>query len=400
MYSDSFQNKLRGVLSGIEEAGLYKRERKLASTQNASVKLEDGREVIIMCANNYLGLADHPEIMAAAQDAVSRWGFGMASVRFICGTQTLHRELEERISGFLHTEDTILYPSCFDANGGLFEVLLGPDDAIISDQLNHASIIDGVRLCKARRYRYANNDMAALEEQLQKADAEAGPNGGQKLIATDGVFSMDGVIANLKGICDLAEKYDALVMIDDCHASGFLGKTGRGTAEYHGVMERVDITTSTFGKALGGASGGFTSGKKEIIDLLRQRSRPYLFSNSVAPPIVAATLKVLDMLESSTGLRDRLEDNTVNFRQAMEQTGFDIAGKDHPITPVMLGDAALSQRFSEKLLDRGVYAVGFFYPVVPQDTARIRTQISAGHTRDQLDKAVDAFVAVKGELGI
>lgn len=400
MYSDSFQNKLRGVLSGIEEAGLYKRERKLASTQNASVKLEDGREVIIMCANNYLGLADHPEIMAAAQDAVSRWGFGMASVRFICGTQTLHRELEERISGFLHTEDTILYPSCFDANGGLFEVLLGPDDAIISDQLNHASIIDGVRLCKARRYRYANNDMAALEEQLQKADAEAGPNGGQKLIATDGVFSMDGVIANLKGICDLAEKYDALVMIDDCHASGFLGKTGRGTAEYHGVMERVDITTSTFGKALGGASGGFTSGKKEIIDLLRQRSRPYLFSNSVAPPIVAATLKVLDMLESSTGLRDRLEDNTVNFRQAMEQTGFDIAGKDHPITPVMLGDAALSQRFSEKLLDRGVYAVGFFYPVVPQGTARIRTQISAGHTRDQLDKAVDAFVAVKGELGI
>lgn len=400
MYSDSFQNKLRGVLSGIEEAGLYKRERKLASTQNASVKLEDGREVIIMCANNYLGLADHPEIMAAAQDAVSRWGFGMASVRFICGTQTLHRELEERISGFLHTEDTILYPSCFDANGGLFEVLLGPDDAIISDQLNHASIIDGVRLCKARRYRYANNDMAALEEQLQKADAEAGPNGGQKLIATDGVFSMDGVIANLKGICDLAEKYDALVMIDDCHASGFLGKTGRGTAEYHGVMERVDITTSTFGKALGGASGGFTSGKKEIIDLLRQRSRPYLFSNSVAPPIVAATLKVLDMLESSTGLRDRLEDNTVYFRQAMEQTGFDIAGKDHPITPVMLGDAALSQRFSEKLLDRGVYAVGFFYPVVPQDTARIRTQISAGHTRDQLDKAVDAFVAVKGELGI
>lgn len=400
MYSDSFQNKLRGVLSGIEEAGLYKRERKLASTQNASVKLEDGREVIIMCANNYLGLADHPEIMAAAQDAVSRWGFGMASVRFICGTQTLHRELEERISGFLHTEDTILYPSCFDANGGLFEVLLGPDDAIISDQLNHASIIDGVRLCKARRYRYANNDMAALEEQLQKADAEAGPNGGQKLIATDGVFSMDGVIANLKGICDLAEKYNALVMIDDCHASGFLGKTGRGTAEYHGVMERVDITTSTFGKALGGASGGFTSGKKEIIDLLRQRSRPYLFSNSVAPPIVAATLKVLDMLESSTGLRDRLEDNTVYFRQAMEQTGFDIAGKDHPITPVMLGDAALSQRFSEKLLDRGVYAVGFFYPVVPQDTARIRTQISAGHTRDQLDKAVDAFVAVKGELGI
>ena len=321
----------------------------------------------------------------------------MASVRFICGTQTLHRELEERISNFLGTEETILYPSCFDANGGLFEVLLGPDDAIISDQLNHASIIDGVRLCKARRYRYANNDMADLEAQLQKADAEGK---GQKLIATDGVFSMDGVIANLKGVCDLAEKYNALVMIDDCHASGFLGKTGRGTAEYHDVMDRVDIVTSTFGKALGGASGGFTSGKKEVVDLLRQRSRPYLFSNSVAPPIAAATLKVLDMIEESTELRDRLNDNMIYFRNAMEQTGFDIAGKDHPITPVMLGDAALSQKFSEKLLNHGVYAVGFFYPVVPQGTARIRTQISAGHTREQLDKAVNAFVAVKEELGL
>ncbi|MFK7910556.1 MAG: glycine C-acetyltransferase [Akkermansiaceae bacterium] len=400
MYPDVFQNKLQGVLNEIEEAGLYKRERKLASTQNAAVTLQDGSDVIIMCANNYLGLADHPEIVSAAQDAISKWGFGMASVRFICGTQTLHCELEERISNFLGTEETILYPSCFDANGGLFEVLLGADDAIISDQLNHASIIDGVRLCKARRYRYANNDMTALEEQLQKADAEAGSNGGQKLIATDGVFSMDGVIANLSGICDLAEKYNALVMVDDCHASGFLGKTGRGTAEYHHVMGRVDITTSTFGKALGGASGGFTSGKKEIIDLLRQRSRPYLFSNSIAPPIVAATLKVLDMLEESTELRDRLEENTAYFRNAMEQTGFDIAGKDHPITPVMLGDAALSQKFSEKLLERGVYAVGFFYPVVPQNTARIRTQISAGHTRDQLDQALEAFVAVKVELGV
>lgn len=400
MYSEEFKSKLEGVLGEIQDAGLYKRERQLASTQNAEVKLDDGREVIIMCANNYLGLADHPEIIAAAQDAVSRWGFGMASVRFICGTQTLHRDLEERISNFLGTEETILYPSCFDANGGLFEVLLGPDDAIISDQLNHASIIDGVRLCKARRYRYANNDMAALEEALKQADAEAGSNGGQKLIATDGVFSMDGVIANLKGICDLADQYNALVMIDDCHASGFLGKTGRGTAEYHDVMKRVDITTSTFGKALGGASGGFTSGKKEIVDLLRQRSRPYLFSNSVAPPIVAATLKVLDLLEASTELRDRLEDNTLYFRNAMEQTGFEIAGKDHPITPVMLGDAALSQKFSEKLLERGVYAVGFFYPVVPQNTARIRTQISAGHTREQLDKAVSAFVSVKEELGI
>ena len=397
MYSKSYQDKLLGILDEIDTAGLYKRERQLASTQNALVKLNDGREVVIMCANNYLGLADHPEVVAAAQSALAEWGFGMASVRFICGTQTLHRQLEERISHFLGTEETILYPSCFDANGGLFEVLLGPDDAIISDQLNHASIIDGVRLCKARRYRYSNNDMVDLEKQLQKADAEGR---GQKLIATDGVFSMDGVIVNLKEVCDLAEKYDALVMIDDCHASGFLGKTGRGTAEYHGVMGRVDITTSTFGKALGGASGGFTSGKKEIIDLLRQRSRPYLFSNSVAPSIVAATLKVLDVLEVSTELRDILEDNTVYFRNAMEQTGFDIAGRDHPITPVMLGDAALSQRFSEKLLEKGVYAVGFFYPVVPQGMARIRTQISAGHTREQLDRAVEAFVEVKHDLGV
>lgn len=397
MYPPSYQQKLQSVLEEIDGAGLYKRERLLASTQNSAVTLDDGREVIIMCANNYLGLADHPEVMAAAENAIQRWGFGMASVRFICGTQTLHRELEERIAGFLGTEETILYTSCFDANGGLFEVLLGPDDAIISDQLNHASIIDGVRLCKARRYRYSNNDMADLEAQLQKADAEGK---GQKLIATDGVFSMDGVIADLKGVCDLAEKYNALVMVDDSHASGFLGKTGRGTPEYHDVIDRVDIVTSTFGKALGGASGGFTSGKKEIISLLRQRSRPYLFSNSVAPAIVAATLKVLDMLEGSTELRDRLEDNTKYFRNAMEQTGFDIAGKDHPITPVMLGDAALSQKFADKLLDHGVYAVGFFFPVVPKETARIRTQISAAHTREQLDKAVEAFVAVKGELGI
>ena len=400
MYTDSFKKKLNGVLTEIDQAGLYKHERRLASAQNASATLDDGREVIIMCANNYLGLADNPEVMAAAESAIKRWGFGMASVRFICGTQTLHCELERRIAHFLGTEDTILYTSCFDANGGLFEVLLGPDDAIISDQLNHASIIDGVRLCKARRYRYANNDMADLEAQLQQADADAGPNGGQKLIATDGVFSMDGVIANLKGICDLAEKYKALVMVDDSHATGFMGRTGRGTPEYHNVMDRVDIVTSTFGKALGGASGGFTSGKKEIIDLLRQRSRPYLFSNSVAPAIVAATLKVLDLLEFSTELRDRLEDNTDYFRNAMEQTGFDIGGKNHPITPVMLGDAALSQEFSRKLLDRGVYAVGFFVPVVPRGKARIRTQISAAHTREQLDKAIEAFVAVKGELGL
>lgn len=400
MYPDTFKNKLDDKLVGIGTAGLYKRERRLASAQNALVTLDNNREVIIMCANNYLGLADHPEIIEAAQDAIARWGFGMASVRFICGTQTLHRELEERIAHFLGTEDTILYPSCFDANGGLFEVLLGPDDAIISDALNHASIIDGVRLCKARRYRYANNDMAALEEQLQRADADAGPHGGQKLIATDGVFSMDGVIVRLKEICDLAEKYNALVMIDDCHASGVIGKTGRGSMEYHDVVGRVDIVTSTFGKALGGASGGFTSGRKEIIDMLRQHSRPYLFSNSIAPPIVAATLKVLDMLEESTALRDKLENNMIYFRDAMGQAGFDIAGENHPITPVMLGDASLAQRFSEKLLDHGVYAVGFFYPVVPQDTARIRTQISAGHTRDQLDRAVNAFVAVKKNLGI
>ncbi len=397
MYSDSYKNKLRGVLTEIDEAGLYKHERKLASTQNPSVTLDDGKEVIIMCANNYLGLADNPEVMKAAEDAIKKWGFGMASVRFICGTQTLHKELEARIANFLGTEDTILYTSCFDANGGLFEVLLGPDDAIISDQLNHASIIDGVRLCKAKRYRYSNNGMADLEAQLKQADADGV---GQKLIATDGVFSMDGVIADLKGVCDLAEKYNALVMVDDSHASGFMGKTGRGTPEYHNVMDRVDIVTSTFGKALGGASGGFTSGKKEIIDLLRQRSRPYLFSNSVAPAIVAATIKVLDMLEASTELRDRLEENTTYFRSAMQQTGFTISGKDHPITPVMLGDAALSQKFANKLLDHGVYAVGFFFPVVPRDKARIRTQISAAHTREQLDKAIDAFVAVKRELGI
>jgi glycine C-acetyltransferase len=397
MYSDSYKNKLRGVLTEIDEAGLYKHERKLASTQNPSVTLDDGKEVIIMCANNYLGLADNPEVMKAAEDAIKKWGFGMASVRFICGTQTLHKELEARIANFLGTEDTILYTSCFDANGGLFEVLLGPDDAIISDQLNHASIIDGVRLCKAKRYRYSNNSMADLEAQLKQADADGV---GQKLIATDGVFSMDGVIADLKGVCDLAEKYNALVMVDDSHASGFMGKTGRGTPEYHNVMDRVDIVTSTFGKALGGASGGFTSGKKEIIDLLRQRSRPYLFSNSVAPAIVAATIKVLDMLEASTELRDRLEENTTYFRSAMQQTGFTISGKDHPITPVMLGDAALSQKFANKLLDHGVYAVGFFFPVVPRDKARIRTQISAAHTREQLDKAIDAFVAVKRELGI
>ncbi|QQL44281.1 glycine C-acetyltransferase [Sulfuriroseicoccus oceanibius] len=397
MITDDFKSQLASTLSEIDEAGLYKRERYIDSTQDATVTLKDGREVINMCANNYLGLADHPEVIKAAHDALDRWGFGMASVRFICGTQTLHRQLEEKISSFLGTEDTILYPSCFDANGGLFEVLLTKEDAIISDSLNHASIIDGVRLCKAQRYRYANNDMADLEAKLQEADANGARN---KLITTDGVFSMDGIIASLDKVHELARKYNAIVHFDDCHSTGFLGKTGRGTHEHCGIMGDIDITTSTLGKALGGASGGYTSGKKEIIDLLRQRSRPYLFSNSVAPPIAAAALRVFEMLEESTELRDRLEENTKYFRGEMEKAGFEISGKDHPITPVMLGDAALSQKFADRLLDYGVYAIGFFYPVVPQGTARIRTQISAAHTREQLEKAVDAFIKTGKDLGV
>lgn len=397
MYPDNFQSHLSSTLTELRNEGLFKQEHLIHSTQNASVRLSNDKEVIVMCANNYLGLADHPEVMEAAKQAIDRWGFGMASVRFICGTQSLHKELEERVSSFLGTEDTILYTSCFDANGGLFETLLGPDDAIISDQLNHASIIDGVRLCKARRYRYANNDTSDLERQLQRADAEGT---GQKLIATDGVFSMDGIIANLPEIARLARQYNALLMVDDSHASGFMGKTGRGTPQYHNVMSEVDILTSTFGKALGGASGGFTTGRKEIIELLRQRSRPYLFSNSLAPSIVAATIKVLDILDQSTQLRDQLESNTRYFRQAMESTGFTISGKDHPITPVMLGDASLSQSFAQKLLEKGIYAVGFFYPVVPKGAARIRTQISAAHTKEHLDKAIEAFITTKKELGI
>lgn len=350
-----------------------------------------------MCANNYLGLANHPDVMKAGKDAIDRWGFGMASVRFICGTQTLHRALEERLSEFLGTEDTILYGSCFDANGGLFEALLGPDDAIISDSLNHASIIDGVRLCKAKRYRYSNNDMADLEAKLKQADEDGAKI---KLISTDGVFSMDGIIAQLDKIQALAAKYNALFHFDDCHSTGFLGKTGRGTHEYCGVFGKIDITTGTLGKALGGASGGYTSGPKEVIEILRQRSRPYLFSNSVMPAIAAATMKVLDMLEASTEARDRVEANTTYFRSAMTGAGFTISGKDHPISPVMLGDAALSQRFSNELLNEGVYAVGFFYPVVPKDQARIRTQISGAHTKEQLDKAIEAFCKVGKKLGV
>jgi glycine C-acetyltransferase len=397
MLPDSFVSHLQQTLSEIDSAGLYKRERLIDSTQNSTVRLKDGRTVINMCANNYLGLADHPKVVEAAKASLDRWGFGMASVRFICGTQTLHKKLEETISAFLGTEDTILYPSCFDANGGLFEVLLGPEDAVISDSLNHASIIDGVRLCKAKRFRYANNDMADLEAQLQAAD-EAGAR--FKLITTDGVFSMDGIIAQLDKVHELAAKYNAIVHFDDCHATGFLGERGRGTHEHCGLFGKIDLTTGTLGKALGGASGGYTSGKKEIIDLLRQRSRPYLFSNTIAPPIVAASIAVFELLQESTELADRVKDNAHYFRAAMAGTGFTIAGKEHPISPVMLGDAALSQKFSEKLLDHGVYAVGFFYPVVPEGKARIRTQISAAHTREQLDQGIEAFVKAGRELGV
>ena len=397
MFSAGLQSQLRRTLGEIEQAGLYKRERFINSSQAALIRLEDGREVLNMCANNYLGLADHPEVVGAAREGLERWGFGTASVRFICGSQDVHRELEERITSFLGTEDTILYPSCFDANGGLFETLLTSEDAVISDSLNHASIIDGIRLCKAQRYRYANNDMADLEVRLQEAEA-AGAR--RKLITTDGVFSMDGVIANLEGIHELATRYEALVHFDDCHATGFLGSRGRGTHEHCDLFGKIDLTTSTLGKALGGASGGYTSGRREVIELLRQRSRPYLFSNSIAPAIVAASLKVFELLESSTGLADRLKENTAYFREAMARTGFRIAGADHPISPIMLGDASLAQRFAEKLLEHEVYAIGFFYPVVPRDSARIRTQISAAHTTDHLDRAVDAFTRTGRALGV
>ena len=396
MLAEQFQSQLANTLDEIKTAGLYKSERKIASAQDAEVTLEDGRRVINMCSNNYLGLSNHPEVCDAARSAILSHGFGLASVRFICGTQTLHRQLEEALSEFLGTEDTILYPSCFDANGGLFETILTAEDAVISDALNHASIIDGIRLCKAKRFRYANNDLVDLKKQLQEADAAGARH---KLITTDGSFSMDGVIANLAGIHALADKYNALVHFDDCHSTGFLGATGRGTHEHCGLMGKIDLTTGTLGKALGGASGGYTSGKKEIIDLLRQRSRPYLFSNSIAPPIVAASLKVLELLTASTELADRVKANTKYFRDGLASTGFEILGKEHPISPVLLGDAELSQQFSAKLLERSIYAIGFFFPVVPQDKARIRTQISAAHTKDHLDQALEAFIEVGRELG-
>ena len=382
-------------LEAIEEAGLWKTERVIASDQKNTITLEDGSEVINMCANNYLGLANNPEVIAAARDSYGDWGFGLSSVRFICGTQSIHKTLEKKVSEFLGMEDTILYAACFDANTGLFETILSQEDAVISDELNHASIIDGVRLCKAARFRYRNNDMLDLEAKL----IEAKKGGARRiLITTDGVFSMDGTVAQLDKVCDLADKYDALVHHDDCHAVGFMGKNGRGVHEYCGVMDRVDIITGTFGKALGGGSGGYTSGRKEIIDMLRQRSRPYLFSNTVAPSICAASLKVIDMLSSSTKLRDRLEENTHYFRKGMQDAGFDVDDGDHPIVPVMLGDAKLAQRMSRELLEHGIYAIGFFFPVVPKGKARIRTQISAAHTKQDLDKAISAFASTYKKL--
>jgi len=385
------------ILDEIKASGLWKNERIITTPQGSIISTTKADGVLNMCANNYLGLADNKEIIQAAKDAYDRWGFGLSSVRFICGTQEIHKELEKKLSEFLKTEDTILYSSCFDANGGLFETITTENDAIISDELNHASIIDGVRLSKAKRYRYNNNDMSSLEEQLIQADKD-GVN--IKLIATDGVFSMDGIIANLEGICDLADKYNALVMVDDSHAVGFVGKTGRGTHEYRNVMGRVDIITGTLGKAMGGASGGYTSGRKEIIDLLRQRSRPYLFSNTLAPAIAGASLKVLEMLTESTKYRDKLEENTKYFRQEIKKIGLNIIDSEHPIVPIMLGDAVLSQKMAEKLLEKGVYVVGFYFPVVPKGKARIRTQISAAHSKEDLDFALKAFKEVKEELGI
>ena len=382
-------------LKEIEAAGLWKTERVLASEQKNDITLEDGSQVVNMCANNYLGLANNKEVIQAAKDSFSQWGFGLSSVRFICGTQTIHKTLEQKVSEFLGMEDTILYAACFDANTGLFETILTNEDAIISDELNHASIIDGVRLCKAARFRYKNNNMDDLRAKLVEAK-EAGAR--RILITTDGVFSMDGTVAQLDKICDLADEFDAMVHHDDCHAVGFMGKTGRGVHEYCNVMDRVDIITGTFGKALGGASGGYTSARKEIVDMLRQRSRPYLFSNTLAPSICAASLKVLDMLSNSTELRDKLESNTHYFRKGMQEVGFDVDDGDHPIVPVMLGDAKIAQEMSKKLLEKGIYAIGFFFPVVPKGKARIRTQISAAHTKEDLDKAIKAFAQTYKEL--
>lgn len=387
----------RSILEGIDKEGLYKKERIITSPQRAHIEVMHTQSVLNMCANNYLGLADNPELIKAAKESLDKWGFGLSSVRFICGTQEIHKELERKISEFLGQEDTILYTSCFDANGGLFETLLGEEDAVVSDELNHASIIDGIRLCKAQRYRYKNCDMNDLETKLKEAKANNAKN---ILIATDGVFSMDGFIAPLKDICNLADKYGAMVMVDDSHAVGFMGKHGKGTHEYNDVMGRVDIITGTLGKALGGASGGYTSARKEIVDLLRQRSRPYLFSNTVAPSIVAASIKVLDMLSSTTHLRDKLEENTKYFREKIKAAGFNIKEGVHPIVPIMLGDAVLAQQMAAKMLDKGVYVIGFFYPVVPKGTARIRVQISAAHSKEDLDFAVEKFSEVKKEMGI
>ena len=388
-----FENQVAQTLEEIKSQGLFKTERVITSPQDAHIAITGGKRVLNMCANNYLGLADHPALIAAAKEALQTHGFGMASVRFICGTQDIHKELEAALTKFLGTEDTILYPSCFDANGGLFETLLSDKDAVISDELNHASIIDGIRLCKAQRFRYKHNDMADLEAQLCAAkDARF------RLIATDGCFSMDGTIADLKSVVELAEKYNALTMIDDAHATGFLGTTGRGTHEYRGVMGSIDIITGTLGKALGGASGGFTSGRKEIVDLLRQRSRPYLFSNTIAPPVVAASLKVLELLSASTELRDKLEENTKYFRAALTECGLTIKPGVHPIVPIMIGDAAKSQTFAARMLEKGVYVIGFFFPVVPHGTARVRTQVSAAHSREDLEFGVNAFAETNEEL--
>jgi len=391
----NIKEQLQGELDGIKEAGLYKTERIIVTPQAAQISTENGKEVLNFCANNYLGLSSHPDVIEAGIDAIRTHGFGMSSVRFICGTQDIHKELERKTAEFLGTEDCILYAAAFDANGGVFEPLLGEQDAIISDELNHASLIDGIRLCKAKRFRYKHNNLEDLEQQLKDAQGSR-----RILIVTDGVFSMDGTIAQLDKICDLAEQYSAMVMIDECHASGFIGKTGRGTHEFRNVMGRIDIITGTYGKALGGASGGFTAAKKEIVEILRQRSRPYLFSNTLAPSIVGASIKVLDLLTSSTALRDKLENSTKYFREEMTKAGFDILPGEHPIVPIMLYDAKLAQEFAAKLLEEGIYVIGFFYPVVPQGKARIRVQISAGHDQHHLEKAVAAFTKVGKELGV
>ncbi len=394
---DTLKPKLQKELEEIEAAGLFKRERIITSPQSAEITISDGSKVLNFCANNYLGLSSHPKVVKAAKDAIDTHGFGMSSVRFICGTQDIHKQLEQKISEFLGTEDTILYAAAFDANGGVFEPIFGAEDAIISDALNHASIIDGVRLCKAMRFRYMHNDMEDLENQLKEADAKGAQ---QKIIVTDGVFSMDGTIAQLDKIVELAEKYNALVMSDECHSTGFMGKTGRGVHEFRGVMGKIDIITGTLGKALGGASGGFTSGRKEIIELLRQRSRPYLFSNTLAPSITGASITVFELLSETTSLRDKLEENTKYFRSKMTEAGFDIKPGEHPIVPIMLYDAALSQKMAEKLLEKGIYVIGFYFPVVPKGEARIRVQISAGHEREHLDAAIAAFVEVGKDLGV